>query len=244
VLIALLSLLGGALLLPTSELLAKTGVEGSDHDFSKTNYIVWNTRRGVCTPCHTAHNTDPAQLAPLWAHQTTSASFQMYSSPTIKYTPGTAPDGVSLACLSCHDGTLGINSPIGGLGTNVAYYVPAGKKLLGTDLHTSHPISFVYDSALAAADGQLEDPTTYHVGDPKTRLTVQTPPVPTTWAGTSLSGKSIDVALLVDHKVQCTSCHDPHWIKGSTPLGGTRTLIDGLDSDSRGSLICLTCHIK
>ena len=29
------------------------GVEGSPHDFStNSTYTVWNTRHGVCSPCH------------------------------------------------------------------------------------------------------------------------------------------------------------------------------------------------
>src|ERR1043166_2401428 len=63
---------------------AAGGVEGSPHDFStNSTYTVWNTRKGVCSPCHSAHNTDPAQIAPLWNHQTTTGPFTMYSSPTL-----------------------------------------------------------------------------------------------------------------------------------------------------------------
>src|SRR6266481_4018945 len=57
-----------ALALPAASRAAiSIGVENSPHDFS-TNaaYASWNTRHGVCSPCHAAHNTDPAQVAPLW----------------------------------------------------------------------------------------------------------------------------------------------------------------------------------
>src|SRR5262249_2252524 len=156
-------------------------------DFSTNSaFTVWNTRNGVCSPCHAAHNTDPAQLIPLWTHATSVAPFTMYSSPTLQATMLAAPDGVSLACLSCHDGTLGLNAPVNGLGTNPAYYIdPAAK--IGPDLHTTHPISFTYDAALAAADGGVENPTTYAIGNPKSVLTLNTAPVPSSWSGTSLS---------------------------------------------------------
>src|ERR1043166_2092899 len=103
-----------ALALPAiSRAAISIGVENSPHDFStNSTYTAWNTRNGVCSPCHAAHNTDPAQVAPLWTHATTTGPFVMYSSPTIKFTPGAAPSGVALACLSCHDGTLGINASI------------------------------------------------------------------------------------------------------------------------------------
>ena len=176
------------------------GIEGSPHDFSTkigTNGIStmsWNSRHGVCSPCHSAHHTDNAQVAPLWNHATTTASFTPYSSPTLNASVG-APDGVSLACLSCHDGTLAVNSGSGAPTIGVGTDLDANAKI-GPDLHVVHPISFTYDSALAAADGNLEDPTTYKIGDAKTRLSVQTPPVPAAgWSGTSLQGKTIQQAI-------------------------------------------------
>jgi hypothetical protein len=236
-------LIGVALSLPTlSRAAINKGIEGSPHDFSGTNYT-WNVRHGVCSPCHSAHNTDPAQIIPLWNHDTTVGPFVMYGSPTLQASLPSSPNGVSLACLSCHDGTLGINAPIGGLGTNTPFYIDPSAKI-GPDLHTTHPISFTYDAALATSDGELEDPTTYHIGDAKTRLTVSAAPVPTAWDGTSLTGKSIDEALLVNHKMQCSSCHDPHKMIGSAPSSGIMVKISGSDAGGRGSLICRTCHVK
>ena len=231
-----------ALTLPAlSQAAVNVGIEGSPHDLSTNS--VWNTRKGVCSPCHAAHNTDPAQIIPLWAHQTTSGPFVMYSSPTMNAAMPSAPDGTSLACLSCHDGTVAINAPIGGVGTNTPYYIDASAQI-GPDLHTTHPISFIYDANLATVDGALENPTTYKIGDPKTLLTVNTPPVPATWAGTSLTSKSIDQALLTNHKMQCSSCHDAHKMVGSAPSSGIMVKISGNDATGRGSLICRTCHIK
>src|SRR5580765_7216061 len=125
-----LLLIGATLALPTLTRAAiNKGIEGSPHDFSNTTNYVWNARHGVCSPCHAAHNTDPAQIAPLWAHQTTTGPFTMYSSPTLNAAMPAAPTGVALACLSCHDGTLGLNAPIGGLGTNTAYYIDPSAKI-------------------------------------------------------------------------------------------------------------------
>lgn len=225
------------------------GIAGSPHDFSKTNSVAygsWNQRNGICSACHAAHHTDDAQLAPLWVHATTASAFTPYSSPTMNASVG-QPDKESLACLSCHDGTLGINTQISG-GTNVnsggasVYVDPSAK--IGPDLHTTHPISFTYDAALATADGALENPTTYKIGDPKTVLTVSTAPVPTSWAGTSLTGKTIDQAMLFGGKMQCSSCHDVHRLDGSSATSTILLRISGSDSGGRGSLICRTCHIK
>jgi hypothetical protein len=216
------------------------GVAGSPHDFSAA---AWNTRRGVCSACHQAHHTDPNQIAPLWAHATSTANFTPYSSPTLNAAVGT-PSGVSLACLSCHDGTVAINQNISGtIAGGTAEYIDESAQI-GPNLHTTHPISFTYDTALAQADTGLEDPSVYKIGDPKTGLTISTAPVPPSWSGTSLTGKTIEEALLVGGKMECSSCHDVHKQEGSAPSSGILIRISGSDSTSRGSLICRTCHIK
>jgi hypothetical protein len=217
---------------------AAGGIAGSAHDFSSKT---WNTRAGVCSTCHSAHNTDLNQIAPLWSHATSGATFTPYSSPSMQATPG-LPSGVSLACLSCHDGTVAINQGIGGLSGTAEFIDPAAK--IGPDLHNTHPISFDYTSALAISDPGLEDPVTYKIGDAKTKLSVTTPPVPASWSGTSLTGKSIKQALLVGDKMECSSCHDIHKIVGSAPTSGIMVKISGTDAALRGSLICRTCHIK
>ena len=83
------------------------GVENSPHDFSQ---MTWNTRKGVCSTCHAAHNTDPKQIVPLWSHATSGAQFIPYTSPSINFTPG-MPDGTSLACLSSLPRAVSENCP-------------------------------------------------------------------------------------------------------------------------------------
>ncbi len=218
------------------------GIEGSPHDFSTNS--AWNTRKGVCSTCHSAHNTDPNQVAPLWNHRTTTGPFTPYTSPTFTAGPH-QPDGASLACLSCHDGTVAINQNLSGTvsGTNGPVYIDPGA-VISADLHTTHPISFTYDSALASSDGGLEDPAVYKIGDAKSSLTVSVAPVPASWSGTSLTGKTIQEALLSGGKMQCSSCHDVHKQEGSSPESGILARISGTDSTGRGSTLCRTCHIK
>lgn len=237
-----LLLVGVALSLPLlSQAAVNRGIEGSVHDFSGTNNT-WNTRAGVCSPCHAAHHTDDAQIVPLWVHATSGGPFVMYDSPTFQGTSDGTPTGSSLACLSCHDGTVAINASLSG--TNGAAVLIDPSAQIGPDLHTTHPISFTYDASLALLDGGLENPSTYKIGDAKTALTVQTPPVPASWSGISLTGKTIDEALLVGGKMQCSSCHDVHKLIGSAPSSGILLKISGSDADGRGSLVCRTCHIK
>lgn len=131
----------------------------------------------ICIFCHTPHASSPA--APLWNRNNSGATYTIYSSSTLNSTQG-QPNGSSILCLSCHDGTIALGNvknpatPI----TMANGTMPRGN--LTTDLSNDHPISFVYNAALATADGQLN-----------------TPPLPT-------------VRLDNTSRLQCTSCHDSH----------------------------------
>ena len=165
-------------------------IVGSAHDFSGEN---WNTTTEICIVCHTPHNADIlVSEAPLWNHETTLATFTPYSSPTLDATVG-QPSASSKLCLSCHDGTVALDN-FGGTtgGTN---YISGGA-LIGTDLLDDHPISFIYDAALAATDGGLFDPITSNSG----------------------LGSTIDDDLLFGGQMQCASCHDVHNGSGEASL--------------------------
>ena len=160
---------------------ARGGVAGSKHDF----WVAGGGAPGssgdgdTCVFCHTPHTTVPAR--PLWNRNFTELVFNPYSSSSMQATPG-QPTGSSKLCLSCHDGTIAVSQiassprPVGLFGR------VRGRANLGTDLSDDHPISFVYDDALANEDGELVPPG-------------------------SLTG-----AVRVDDasEMQCTSCHDAH----------------------------------
>jgi hypothetical protein len=232
------ALAAGLLLTATLTARAQKGIEGSPHDFS---FEYWNIEAGVCSVCHQAHKTDPAQIVPLWAHATSAGPFTMYNSPTfLGYTNRLS--GPSLACLSCHDGSVAINQLISGVMGGDPQYLTAFN--VGPNLHATHPVSFTYDATLATQDGQLENPTTYRIGDPKSMLTVNTAPVPPTWQGVSLTGKTVDQVMLFNHKVECISCHDVHKLKGNSPSNRQLLILVGSDVSGRDDLLCRTCHIK
>lgn len=199
-------------------------VIGSAHDFSLEGND-WNTTKTACEVCHTAHNAKNPQLIPLWNHTATEASFTMYKSPTLDATmPADGPftgSSASKACLSCHDGTVAINS-FGGV-TNGSVFIDSpqysGTAKLGKDLSDDHPIAFTYDTALANKDGWLWDPANTTVSD--------------------LGGKTIQKAMLTGDKMECSSCHDVHRQKGTS---GTSQLM--LILPAEGSKLCLTCHNK
>jgi len=88
--------------------------------------VQFNDTTEVCVFCHTPHGgaSVAGGAAPLWNRTplTKSTSYNMYSSPNFDNVGNpSAPQGVSLACLSCHDGTVAFDSLINtpGSGTNI-----------------------------------------------------------------------------------------------------------------------------
>ena len=161
-------------------------IVGSAHDFSGE---AWSGGR-ICAPCHTPHHAR-SKIVPLWNHRSTRTVFILYSSRTLDANVG-QPEGVSKACLSCHDGTVAIDS----FGSRSGAHYVSGRADLGADLSDDHPISFVYDSSLAADDGDLHDPTTKSSG----------------------LGGTINEDLLVGQRLECSSCHNPHNESGENDL--------------------------
>ena len=168
---------------------AALSIVGSKHDLSKyVNSGGNGTTQGtgqVCVACHTPHNAQATQLVPLWNHAPTTATFTLYTNSgtnsSLNATTVT-PTGSSKACLSCHDGTIALDS-FGGKTPQAGVGVLTGSANLSNDLSNDHPVSFTYDSALATADGGLVAPAT-----------------------TSLVG----TLPLFSAKLECATCHNPH----------------------------------
>jgi hypothetical protein len=218
-----LSLLGGVLLTCLAPV-AEADLKDTHHDFT-----AYPGSGEVCKPCHTPHVTEERSMdAPLWNHDVTSATFIPYNSPSMDAFPG-QPTGTSKLCLSCHDGSLAIDSFGGRTGTvyiTDPWYTETRLKtsaFIGTDLTGDHPISFAYDTSLSNQDLGLHDPGSTASG----------------------LGGTIAVDLLDDGRVECTSCHDPHIGRANgcgsdCHLGNTLSLW----MDNTNSELCLTCHAK
>jgi len=160
----------------------QAAIRGSAHDFSAA---VWNPSGEICLPCHTPHHANTSVTdAPLWNHAVTGATFQIYQSSTIRATDLGQPSGRSKLCLSCHDGTVALDSFGGRTGTRFM----TGPSLLGTNLRGTHPISFTYNDALATLDRQLYPPS----------------------SRTSGLGSTVQRDMLFNNKMECSSCHDVH----------------------------------
>lgn len=144
--------------------------------------IIANTEDRICIFCHVPHYA--RTTGPLWNRDDPALVYTLYGSSTLNALPG-QPDGSSIMCLSCHDGTIALGNiysePIDIDFAPITTMPITSSAYFSTDLRDDHPISFVYDAPLATADGQLLQPP------------LIAPPV-----------------ALQATKVQCTSCHDPH----------------------------------
>jgi predicted CXXCH cytochrome family protein len=141
-----------------------------------------SSEQEICLFCHTPHSAKPD--SPLWNRDDPGVFYNLYTSSTIQAVPG-QPANSSILCLSCHDGTIALGNVLS-RASDIDFsggitMMPPGNSNISTDLSDDHPVSFEYNSALAAADGQLIDPT------------LITPPV-----------------RLENGNLECTSCHDPH----------------------------------
>ena len=216
--------LGAALVTVLVAAPALAGVKDTKHNFSSPtaspNAFFWGTTQ-VCIFCHTVHNADQAS-GPLWNHEVNGGTtYTMYSSPTMDMSQTAAPNAGSLICLSCHDGTIAVNSlnnlpGPAGAGT---YGAPGGAGLdglgristsshafVGTNLSDDHPVGILYDST---------KDTHFH---PKTGSSTQYP----------------DQLLADGLFVECSSCHNAH----------DNTFTNFLIETNDGSALCLRCHIQ
>ena len=221
---------------------ARASIVGSPHDFSGES---WNNKASdqhtICSVCHTPHHASTT-AGPLWNHTQTGGGFTMYNNANspganLKVNPDAQPAASSLACLSCHDGTVAINS-YGGAPANAPVTITNSANLT-KDLSHTHPISFTYDSTLALTkDTWLFDPATK----------VVVPPASGGGAFVSSGDMTINGFLLGGkYRVECSSCHDVHGQEGSPfDIVNNPKLVKivGVDSQNKGSLLCRSCHNK
>lgn len=139
-------------------------IVGSKHDFTTGGSAQGTTGATdqVCVFCHTPHGADTTAPVPLWNKVLDSSDrFTRYSTlATPTFDSVEAPVGsVSLACLSCHDGTQAmdvvLNRPgsggynaageeIEGPGGAIQAMTGSPVPMLGEDLTNDHPISMQY----------------------------------------------------------------------------------------------------
>lgn len=204
---------------------AVAGITGSKHDLSTSGggTIKSTDQTEICVFCHTPHDAIKNNNIPLWNHTlSTTANYGVYTSPTFDATDSADLGGVTATnaavsnlCLSCHDGTVAVNSLNNASNANptttMATTLITGSANLGTGvdaLKNDHPVNFTYNPGTGAGLDAGLTPTASLVG-----------------------------VKLYSNKVQCASCHDPH--TSADPSGKAFLRVT-----MAGSSMCLKCHVK
>jgi predicted CXXCH cytochrome family protein len=156
-------------------------IAGTKHDLSGKA-----TKPGdqdPCLYCHSIHNSD-AQL-PLWGRTGTSTQFTLYASPSMNATMA-QPDGISLGCLSCHDGVTAFDALLGSTGAasgnNMNSNFTGSPAIMGSDLSGEHPVGVDITEDGAGIESEA-----------------------------AITGAGLRI---YNNRVECGSCHDPHGTAG------------------------------
>jgi hypothetical protein len=198
----------------------KSAINLSAHDLRATFQSASYT---LCSYCHVAHKTGAAPEGPgylLWNHTLSSVTtYGVYQSDSMKATDLTDLGGqmtVSNLCLSCHDGTVAVNSFYEGVGNNTfSGDIPEGTTFVPEtatirDLSKTHPVNFTYNATVANAAGML---------------------VPASTSSVDAAGE----VPLFNSKMQCATCHDPH-------NGASGIFSQSFPTQASGSF-CTYCHL-
>jgi predicted CXXCH cytochrome family protein len=227
-------------------------IVNSRHDLTFVSAKHWsgtmfiNNYGEVCVYCHTPHGANTAIEAPLWNRQVPNpSSYTLYDSPTMDNKPTTV-NSISLSCLSCHDGTIAVDSIINapGSGANLTgpWYDNAGasshsRMELGTAMsnpsfcggcHSTsvgHISGHIASASYLSTDLSNDHPISMSIPDPADDPDFNTP-TNIVNAGLKLFGSS--------NTVECSSCHSVH-DPDITPF---------LRKSNSGSALCTTCHTK
>jgi len=195
----------------------------------------------VCVFCHTPHNasTDAANGInhTLWNRTASAAgnNFTMYSSNTMSATVSSKPTGVSMMCMSCHDGVTSVgvgllNSP--GPGNPPVAVDPfsamPGTGRMGDVLDGSWPFGY------GANIGEVTTPFTASVN------LANDHPISFEWPlnATDLYATPQDPSLRLfgasKKRMECATCHTVH----------DSTNPPFLAMSNASSNMCRACHIK
>jgi hypothetical protein len=260
------------------------GIGNSRHNLgSLGEHIRTAATSEICVFCHTPHHTNTANnLKPLWNRGTSApASFTAYGNTLGGSSIANTDIGsTSLACLSCHDGVTTfdnlVNAPgksgvtnggsdrgwsFSDVGLPASDFMTSGRLNIGLDLSNDHPVSVVYndtraglrptDTLISGIDLTADlatSVTTYDGGSMLQNL----------WAVKGYISDTATIAdLLRDNKVECSSCHDPHFNNKSwneiDPTYDADTELQEPENNglflrrvggNSGSGLCRTCHNK
>jgi len=192
-----------------------------------------------CQVCHIPHKA-PAfaqQNAPLWNHaKSANATYVTYDAGgSTTFNQGLKSTlGNSIACLSCHDGSVAINQSYGKSTT--------GK--YGTNQTTAlYASGFAVETALATAgdwSGVSGNGTSFTPSPGRNDLTHMHPigiKYDTTIDPTLQTPDALLNQMLKNGQVECSSCHDIHGA-----IGASGSVSHELIVDLNNAALCVKCH--
>ena len=251
-----------------------SGIANTPHNLSSTGTFVSNDETDICIFCHTPHHGGTE--LPLWNRQSTAASFNAYGTTLAgTYVADSDVGPASLACLSCHDGITSfdtlVNAPGkgGGVpvdmnwvftvdGNTVSDVLTSKTSIIGTDLKNDHPVSVPYKENVASLRAKTTvissiemtaGTLTASLGSDASSRTATS----NRWSVKGFISEDATIEdLLRDGKVECVSCHDPHFKNTSwdevDSTWGEPGEVTGLFLRRVGgnsvSGVCRTCHNK
>lgn len=240
--------LGGAviLVLVASGLAFGGSIVGSRHDFSFPGGDSpfagnFQTHEGeideVCVFCHTPHSasTDSGRRLNtlLWNRTNSTFTYSVYSSSTLNVSPDNPPKGITLMCMSCHDGVTSI-----AVGTLLNAPGSGNPPVTKIDPGIADKIGQIYDGGFLGWGANIGE------GNPNAPGTINLSndhPVSFTWIS-NLPGIRPDTAIgfsdstvkLFYGRMECATCHKVH----------DPDIVPFLRMSNTGSALCLRCHDK
>ena len=222
---------------------AGSGVYWSAHNINyRIGPAIEDIQDRLCAYCHTPHHAytanDPAPIgpvlaasgyAPLWSHGVSTANYTPYASDSFNPKGGQSMAGDPLIgpsrlCMSCHDGTIAIDSYYGIPGS---HFLSNGPRI-DVDGTKSHPIGF--DATAVSTGGAQEDP----------RLKPNY--LSNTYPGSANGTLTVQNRLFAGQYFTCSTCHDVHNKLNDTASSqaGARNYL--LLGGRTTTTFCLTCH--
>lgn len=251
---------------------AMAGVFNTKHNLGSTGVNAasnFSGTREICVFCHTPHGADGEAAVPLWNRQLDPNGFQTYDQMgTTTLDAHVEPIGsVSLACLSCHDGTQAMDALLNdpgsgrdhpgfsagqwsGQASTVEGRIgpPSVITNLGKDLTNDHPIGIQY----AGGGYSLSNPVgpgkdlDFNRAESQILGTSRVWWVNTTTPGGSLAFERTDMKLYTRVSGAGAYAGEPQPFVECASCHDPHVDYNPtfLRVDPAGSAVCLTCHAK
>lgn len=264
---------------------AYAGIADTRHNLGSSNTVAGSNQvtdtAEICVFCHTPHQaSDQAGAPPLWNKRLGAGgvpagggSYTTYNTATSSTIDGEvlAVGSVSVACLSCHDGTQAMDNIINapgsggydstGGGTNGLGYtwnvggtvdangiLTSGVALIGTDLSNDHPIGIAYcgGGITGTATSGCTD-ADFKGGGTNTGLATQSINGTQVWwvdTGASGTGTRQKTDMILYTRTFTAGGAGPSVECASCHDPHTSVNPTFLRTSNAGSAVCLACHVK